>query len=60
MDSFFQFQAHATTPRIVSYVLLKFGVVPSTFEASAGDGAAAVMMRCGKVTVPPQHISPVR
>ena len=41
MDSFFQFRAHGTTPRIVSYVLLKFGVVPSTFEASAGDGAAA-------------------
>jgi hypothetical protein len=57
MDSFFQFRAHGTTPRIVSYVLLKFGVVPSTFEASAGDGAAACDAMW-KSRVEPQKISP--
>jgi len=28
------------TARVVSYVLANFGDVPSTLEASAGDGAA--------------------
>ena len=38
---FFHFQGHGATPRVVSYVLAKFHIDPSSVEASAGVGAAA-------------------
>jgi len=40
------------TARVVSYVLANFGNVPSTLEASAGDSAAACVLRAKNCVEP--------